>query len=140
MCADRDAVMEIGNGRLGQQAANSARWQAWAWVVAFFVLVNGVEALYAAAEVELSATQTLLIRVLAIMVFWMLLLAECQPYRVSFPLDAAFFLYATSFLTLFYYLWRTQRWHGVKKVLFVVAIWGVTYAAAQLVGWSLIRM
>jgi hypothetical protein len=33
--------------------------------VTFFIVVNGVDALYAAARVEMSAAQVLLIRVLA---------------------------------------------------------------------------
>jgi hypothetical protein len=81
-----------------------------------------------ASDFERSAGLALLLRVLAIVVFWRLLEAECRPHRVTFPLDIGYFLYATNFALLPYYFWRTQRWRGLRKLLFVAGLWAGTYA------------
>jgi hypothetical protein len=114
-----------------------SRVQAWVLVGVFMLLLNGVGVLYWAADLELSAGLQLLIRVLAIVVSWRLLEAECRPYRVTFPLDIGYFLYATNFVVLPYYFWRTQRWRGVSKLLFVVGLWAGSYAFWEGIVWLL---
>lgn len=56
---------------------------------------------------------------------------------MTYPLDMAFFLYATSFLLLPYYFWRTQRWRGMRKCLLLVSLWVATFAAWQAAAWLL---
>jgi hypothetical protein len=59
--------------------------------------------------------------------------------RASKPLDMGFFLCATSFLVLPYYLWCTQRWRGLGKSLLVVALWATSLVAWRLVAWLLVE-
>ena len=116
-----------------------SRAQAWLFVVVFFCVVSGIDFLYWVAEVEASAGHRLLLQGLAMIVFWKLLQVECRPYRVSYPLDMGFFLCATSFLVLPYYLWCTQRWRGLGKSLLVVALWATSLVAWRLVAWLLVE-
>jgi len=130
-------------GDVGQRPDRSrpfrgARIQAWALVLAFFAVLNGMGVLYWTAELEVSAGLTLLIRALALVVFWKLLEAECAPYRIAFPLDMGFLLYASNFLLLPYYFWRTQRWRGLGKLLAIVGIWLATYAGFEVVAWLIV--
>jgi hypothetical protein len=106
-------------------------------VVAFFFTLNGMGVLYWIADLEISAGLRLLVRVLAMVVFWRLLEAECAPYPITFPLDMGYFLHATSFALLPYYFWRTQRWRGMAKLLAVVGIWAGTYALWEGMAWLL---
>jgi hypothetical protein len=104
-------------------------------VALFLLVVNGVGVAYWAADVEMSAGLQLLLRALAIVVFWKLLEAECSPYRTTFPLDMGFFLYATSFAALPYYLWRTQRWRGIAKTVLVIGLWLGSYGLVAALAW-----
>ena len=132
--SDRTRQTPSGPAARHRDAAGS-RGQAWFFVALFFFVINGVGVLYWAADTEISGGQTLLLRALAIVVFWKLLEAECRPYRVTYPLDMAFFLYATNFLLLPYYFWRTQRWRDFGECLLVAALWTATFAAWQLAAW-----
>jgi len=126
----------IPGGRPDQgKALARERVQAWVLVLAFFLTLNGMGVLYWTADLEVSAGLQLLVRALAIVVFWKLLEAECAPYKVAFPLDIGFLLYASNFLLLPYYFWRTQRWRGFGKLLAVAGIWLSTYVVCQAVAW-----
>jgi len=123
----------------GSSARGVPGARAWAWILvaAFFFVLNGMELLYWTAELEVPGGLHLVLRALALIVFWRLLETECAPYRVTFPFDAGFFLFASSFLLLPYYLWRTQRWRGVAKVFAIVSLWLGTYLLCQAAAWFL---
>jgi hypothetical protein len=114
-----------------------SRGLAWALVVAYCLVLNGLGVGSWTAGVDLPAALELILRALAIVVFWKLLEAECAPYRVAFPLDMGFLLVVSNFLLLPYYFWRTQRWRGMAKLAAVVGIWLGTFVLWYVVAWIL---
>jgi hypothetical protein len=135
MSVEEHLVGSPGRHPRAAKAPAHCRVQAWVLVVAFLFTLNGVGLASWNPDLEVSAGLQLILRALAIVVFWRFLEAECAPYRVSFPLDMGYFLYATSFLLLPYYFWRTQRWRGMAKLLAVAGIWAGSYAFWQGVAW-----
>jgi hypothetical protein len=127
----------LSGGRHGRPPVRDSPGLAWGFVGLFFFVANGVGAGNRAADGEVSEALRLILVPLAIIVFWKLLEVECRPYRVTFPLDMGFLLYATSFLVLPYYFWRTQRWRGLQKVAWLLALWAGTYALWAALAWYL---
>ena len=118
-------------------AVAGSRRQAWILAGLLGVVLSGVDAFYRAADVEPPGGLRIPLAALSVFVFWRLLEAECAPYRVTFPLDMGYFLYLTGFALLPYYMWRTQRWRGLGKLLALAWFWFVCYAAGLTVTWLL---
>jgi hypothetical protein len=84
--------------------------------------VSGVaRGLYSAQGLIPSARFELIERVGVLTFLWYWLIAQCRPYRVTFPLDMGIFISALGFLILPHYLWRHERWRGLLKCV-VIAV------------------
>jgi hypothetical protein len=122
-----------------QQAEARRAWPVvpWALLTLFLLLMNGATVLCSFAEISIPPAAAYLFPLAAIPVFWGLVEAECRPHKVTFPIDAGYFLYVTGWLLVPYYLWRAQRGRGLLKTLLIVAIWLGTYAFWVGVSWVL---
>ena len=112
--------------------------QAWILLVGFFLVHNLVHAVYSGWEREFPARLQLIFTLSLVPFLWYWLIQECRTRGQSFPLDMGLFLLVAWWVLLPYYLWKTQRWVGLGKVVLLGALWLATYLASWIFSWLLL--
>ena len=106
--------------------------QAWVLLGGFFLVHNLVHATYEALGRDFPALLQLIFTFSLAPFLWYWLIQECRSRGQSFPLDMGLFLLVAWWFILPYYLWKSQRWAGLGKVILLGLLWTVTY----LIGWG----
>lgn len=106
-------------------------WWTWAALGLLFVVANGAEALLALAGRQLEAGGVLLLNLAGLFLSWQWLETQCRPYRQRWPLDMGLFLWGAAFAVIPYFLWRHQRWRGLRKLALLGAMWIASWLLAR---------
>ncbi len=94
---------------------------AWAFLLAYLLLVGLARATYAGYGVEPSATFELLAMIGLLTFVWYWVTQECRRCGATFPLDFAWFVTILWFILVPYYMWRSQGWRGLAKCGIILA-------------------
>jgi len=113
--------------------------QSWLFLLGFLFLLGAARGVYSANGANTSARFELLAYVGFLTFVWYWLRKQCEPYRVSFPMDLGWFMSLWVVLAP-YYLWRALRWKGLVRFIVVLGAWGLSYGVSLVVHYGLVAL
>jgi len=94
----------------------ASRTLSWILLPGLWLVSGMARGVYAAQGVEPSARFELLVAASGLCLLWYWLLGQCAVRGRTFPMDMGMWLYVVPFVIVPYYLWRAERWRGVRKL------------------------
>ena len=123
-------VSQLGSGQeeahSDKAPPNPGKALSWIFLLGFLFVSSSARGVYSAHEVEPSLQFEALCFISGINFFWYWLREQCRPYRATFPLDLAWFVWNLWLFLFPYYLWRYERGRGILKVLIVTGAVGLS--------------
>ena len=115
-----------------------SRGPSWLFLVGFLLLLGAARGVYSAQGVTPSARFEGLAVLGFVTFMWYWIRQQCEPHRVTFPVDLAWFMALLWFFLAPYYLWRGERWLGLAKFGILIGAYVLSYVATVVVQYVLV--